>query len=77
VLPDAEHGPPARREGRIDPTIAIGIALELWRPVLEVRRRDGPVLRTSVPVAAVDEHRQPTAREDDIRTHAKAVRKDR
>ena len=73
VLPDSNDLPPRSFEGARHPTVALLVSGELGRPVLSVGRRCGPVVRTAVPEAPIDEYGDTAAGEHDIHPHAAAV----
>jgi len=69
MLPGAEDQPTGFGEGLIDAAVAIDVAAQLGRPVLDVAGRGGAVLGTRVPKTAVDEDGEPDAGKDDVRSH--------
>jgi hypothetical protein len=66
VLPHADYVPASRSERGIVPAIPLDVSIQLDRPVRRVSARIGPVIRTSVPEAAVDEHRDSSCRKDHV-----------
>jgi hypothetical protein len=72
VLPNANHAPSGRREPGISIRVSKLVRSDLGFPELAIRSRHRSVLRTSVPEAAVDEHRNALGAEHDIRSSAKS-----
>lgn len=66
VLPVSEHRPPVGLEPSRGFGVARTIANDLVVPVVDVGCRAPVVLRAPVPIAAVDEHGHPCARECDV-----------
>ena len=66
VFPDADDQPAGFREATVGVAIALYVRLEFRFPPLAIVLRDGPVLRTRVPEATVDEYRDALLREDDV-----------
>ena len=58
MLPEAQHRPTPGAQELIGPPIALGIRSELLGPPFRVAFGYGPVVRTAVPEASVDEDRQ-------------------
>lgn len=70
VFPDADDSPPSFGQRSRSLPIAFNSTGELGRPIPFVRGRLTPMLRTRVPEASVDEHRDLTCGEHHIRTDA-------
>lgn len=66
MLPYSEHQPACRFQALVRLRITHHVSFELTAPVGGVRRRAGAVLRTHVPKATVDEHRDLCRSEDEI-----------
>ena len=66
VFPHSDDRPTRLGERCVGRPISSHVRLELLRPPLLVRLREGCVLRATMPETAVDEHRDPLAREGDI-----------
>lgn len=69
VLPHPNDGPSCPGKVFIDLTIALNVAAQLRHPVTSIGPRHPPVHGTAVPEAAVDEHGDSRAREDDVWTN--------
>ena len=67
MFPDAEDAPAASAQEAGDEAVAVGVAGEFLFPEGAVADGRGPVLRTAVPEAAVDEDRQAEFGEDEVR----------
>jgi len=72
MLP-AEHGPASLCEQPIMEAIPFAVSGDLGSPVGDVGFRRLVVLRAAMPVAAVYEHSEAGAREDNVRTHRPAA----
>jgi hypothetical protein len=68
MLPDSENSPSRAGEGDVDCAVSCLVGRQLRGPVAHVLPRDGPVLGTAVPEAAIHEHRNSLAAEADVRT---------
>jgi hypothetical protein len=68
VLPNAHHEPPClTKEGAL-PLVTSAVAGQFGVPVVAIGPGSRPVLDTSVPEAAVEEHGDSRATEDDVRS---------
>src|SRR4051794_40320441 len=66
--------PPGLDEGGFVVAIALDVPLQLRSPVSAVCSRFRPVLRAAVPIAAVNEHREPRPCEEDVSAREVATR---
>lgn len=66
VLPRPDNPPPSTLEGASDQPVARDVSFELGDPVVAVPLGNVAVLRAAMPKAAVDEHGDAPAREDDV-----------
>src|SRR3954449_12536487 len=66
VLPDPHDRPALGREARVRVAVARDVSLDLRPPEVRVVARPRTVLGAAVPEAAVDEHRDLRAGEDDV-----------
>jgi hypothetical protein len=73
VLPRSDNFPARGAERALDSTVPGEVSLELRDPVVRVAARNVAVLRAAVPEAAVNEHGDAPAAEDDVRPHLKTV----
>jgi hypothetical protein len=55
VLPEPEHKPSGIRESLIGVTVPLDVAYDFFRPISRIHLGWNIVLRTAVPIAAVDE----------------------
>lgn len=67
VFPGANYRPTGGRQAPVSIAVARDVAGDLRRPVVGVRPGLGPMLRAAVPVAAIDEDRDPRASEHEVR----------
>lgn len=67
MLPDPDNRPAGFNQPRVRVRITPLVRLDLGAPVIRIGLRVDPVLRTAVPEAAVDEHGNPSPREDHVR----------
>lgn len=70
VLPDANDAPAFAAQGFADNAVALHVSAQLRGPVPLVRRRLSAVLRADVPEAAINEDRDLTRCEHDVRLDA-------
>jgi hypothetical protein len=68
VLPDSDREPACRGELDFGVAVAASDAAELQAPPTGVGLGQMAVLRTRVPIAPVDEHRDPRAAQQDVNT---------
>jgi hypothetical protein len=68
MLPESQNLPPRGSKRALGATIPSYVAFKLRAPELRIRDGCGVMLRASVPEAPVDEHRQPSRREDYVGT---------
>jgi hypothetical protein len=68
MLPHADHRPTTSTKGSVDSAISFQVTFELRVPVRAISLGPSSVLWTAMPEAAVDEHRDTGAREDDVRS---------
>lgn len=66
MLPETQDLPARLEEQGVGVGVAFSVALDLWAPVATVGSCSGSVLWASVPVAAVDEHGDLGACEDEV-----------
>ena len=66
MLPDPTDSPTGGPQLVVVETITLHVAIEFCRPPGPVRRWSRRMLRTPVPEAAVNEHRQTYGAEDDV-----------
>lgn len=71
MLPEPQHTPPQVLQGGRVPKISPSIRIELISPPLGVVSGFGCMLRTPVPEAAIDEHNDLPAGEDDVASASK------
>jgi hypothetical protein len=77
VLPHSYHGPPLTSQPPISVDIPTPGLVNLGRPKLAVLGRRPIVVRATVPKAAVEEHRDPLPRKDQVRRASHALQRTR
>jgi len=70
MLPNPQNGPTKVAKSSIDKAVPIAIPKQLGSPVVDVRGRDCPMLRTRMPEATIDKEDRPSFSEHKIRNDA-------
>ncbi|HEY4276572.1 MAG TPA: hypothetical protein VGM91_00035 [Conexibacter sp.] len=73
VFPDSNHRPAGIAQSGVDASIALGVAKQLGAPIIGVDFWHLAVRRAAVPLAAVEERRDPTSCERKIDVRADAL----
>lgn len=74
MFPETYHAPAGGLQCCIRCLVPFNVPAELWRPIPFVTGRLPSVLRTDMPEAPINEDRDPTRSEDDVRSNTDAAR---